>query len=229
MVSGVAGAVGGVLAPAVAVGLSPFGVVGVVLVLGSPHARTSGPAFAAGWVAGLVAVSAVAVALTGDVDEPGSVAANGVGWVELALGVALLYLAARKWRKRRRPGEEVVLPGWMATIGDAGPGRAVGLGVTLMVANPKNLALTVSAAASIGQTDVVGTGLVVAVAAFVVLGSVPVVGAVLAHLVLGERAAAALGSVKEFMIANNDVVVVVLLLVFGFSLVGDGLSDLPQA
>lgn len=31
------------------------------------------------------------------------------------------------------------------------------------------------------------------------------------------------------MIANNDVVVVVLLLVFGFSLIGDGLSDLPRA
>lgn len=220
-------ALGGVLAPAAAVALSPFGVIGVVLVLGSPRARTSGPAFALGWVAGLVAITAVAVALTGQVDEPGSPAAEGIGWVELAIGVGLLLLAVRKWRTRRRPGEEAVLPGWMTSIGDAGPGRALVLGAVLAVANPKNLALTVGVAASIGQTGAAGTDLLLAAGAYVLLASVPVLAAVLHQLVLGERATASLASVQRFMTDNNDVVVVVLLVVFGFSLVGDGLSDLP--
>lgn len=221
-----ADAVGGMLAPAVAVGLSPFGVVGVILVLGSPRARAAGPAFALGWVAGLAAVSAVAVLLTADVDDPGSVAGQGIGWVEIALGTGLLVLAGRKWRTRRRPGADVVLPGWMASVGEAGPGRALVLGAALVVVNPKNLALTVGVAASIGGAGAAGADPVVATAVYVLLGSVPVLGAVASHLLLRDRAASALASVREFMTANNDVIVVVLLLVFGFSLVGDGLSDL---
>lgn len=221
-----ADAVGGSLAAAAAVGLSPFGVVGVIMVLGSPHARVAGPAFALGWVGGLAAISAAATALAADVDDAGSVAAQGVGWVEIVLGAGLLVLAGRKWRGRRRPGEDVVLPGWMASVEDAGPGRALLLGAALAMANPKNLALTAGVAVSIAQTGVVGTDLLLATGAYVLLASVPVLGAVLAHLALGDRAAAALASVREFMTANNDVIVVVLLLVFGFSLVGDGLSDL---
>ncbi|WP_300016654.1 GAP family protein [Pseudonocardia sp.] len=219
-------ALGGILGPAAAVGLSPFPVVAVILVLGSPRARTSGPTFALGWVVGLTAISAVAVLLTGDVDEPGSPAATGIGWVELGLGTGLLVLALRKWRTRRRSGEEVVLPGWMATVESTGPGRALGLGLVLAAGNPKNLALTVGAAASIGQAGVTGPDLVVAVACYVVLGSITVLGAVLYHLALAERATAALTSVKEFMTANNDAIVMVILVVFGLSLVGDGLSYL---
>ncbi|MFF5923419.1 hypothetical protein ACFY8C_34655 [Streptomyces flavochromogenes] len=46
-------AIGAVLPAALAVGLSPFPVVGVVLLLAGRHGRRNGPLFAAGWVAGL--------------------------------------------------------------------------------------------------------------------------------------------------------------------------------
>jgi Sap, sulfolipid-1-addressing protein len=48
---------------ALAVALSPIPIVAVVLVLGASHARTSGPAFALGWIAGLTVVSSVVVLL----------------------------------------------------------------------------------------------------------------------------------------------------------------------
>ncbi len=54
--------IGDLLPAAAAVALSPIPIVAVVLVLGSPQARTAGPAFAIGWVVGLGAVS-VAVTL----------------------------------------------------------------------------------------------------------------------------------------------------------------------
>ena len=43
-------ALGSLLPSAVAIALSPIPIVAIVLVLGSPRARTSGPAFVLGWV-----------------------------------------------------------------------------------------------------------------------------------------------------------------------------------
>ena len=54
-------AIGGMLPAAVAVALSPIPIVAVILVLATPRARTVGPAFAVGWVAGLTLVSTVVV------------------------------------------------------------------------------------------------------------------------------------------------------------------------
>ena len=221
-------AIGAVLPLAVAVALSPFPVVAVILVLGSSRARTSGPAFAVGWVAGLTALSALVVLLAADAEDPSSSTATGVGWVELVLGVGLLVLAARKWQQRPGPGEEVEMPGWMAGIDDVAPGRALVLGLALGGVNPKNIALTVAAAASIAETGVSGGELVVAVGVYVVLASATVLGAVGAHLVLGERAAAGLASVREVMTRHNAVIVMVVLLVFGAKLIGDGLADIAR-
>ena len=120
----------------------------------------------------------------------------------------------------------MTLPAWMAAVEGTGPGRAAGLGLALAAGNPKNLALTVAAAASVAQTGVEGTDTVIAVAVYVLLGSITVLGAVLYHLVLGDRATATLAGVRAFMTANNDVIIMIVLLVFGAKLIGDGLSDL---
>jgi Sap, sulfolipid-1-addressing protein len=62
-------AIGDLLPPAVGVALSPIPIVAVILMLGTPRARTTGPAFAAGWVLGLVAVSVIVLLLAGDAEE----------------------------------------------------------------------------------------------------------------------------------------------------------------
>lgn len=43
-------AIGSVLSFAVVVAISPIPIVGVVLMLGTPRARSNGPAFLAGWL-----------------------------------------------------------------------------------------------------------------------------------------------------------------------------------
>jgi hypothetical protein len=219
-------AIGVVLPSAVAVALSPFPVVGVILVLGSSRARTSGVAFASGWLVGLGVLSAIVLALADGADDPSSSAATGVGWVELILGLGLLALAAKKWRSRPPPDAEVEMPRWMAGLDDVAPGRALVLGLALGGANPKNMALTIAAAASIAETGVEGADAFVAVAVYVLLGSVTVLGAVLYKLLRGERAEAGLRAVRDFMTRNNAVIVMVVLVVFGAKLVGDALVDL---
>jgi hypothetical protein len=55
-------AVGGLLPSAVGVALSPVPIIAVILMLATPRARSTGSAFAIGWVAGLVVVSVIVLA-----------------------------------------------------------------------------------------------------------------------------------------------------------------------
>ncbi len=197
-----------------------------MLVLGAPRARVAGPAFAVGWVAGLAAVSTLVVILAGSAGDPGSDAASGVDWLKVAIGVLFLVLAAKQWKKRPKAGEPAAMPGWMATVGSASPARALGLGLALSGANPKNLALTLAASASIAQAGLDGPDTAIAVAVFVALGSVTVVGAVVFHLVGGARAARPLGAIKQFMADNNATIMMVVLLILGAKFLGDGLGGL---
>jgi len=214
-------AIGDLLPSALAVALSPIPIVAVILVLGSPRARTAGPAFALGWVAGLAAVSAVVVLVLGG---GGHDEATGVAWLKLALGLLFLAMAAGQWRKRPGKGEEPEPPRWMAGIESVSTPKAAVLGVALSAANPKNLALTLAASASIAQAGLDGADEAVAIAVFVVLGSITVAGAVLFYLLDSARAERPLAAMKQFMSDNNAVIMMIVLLVIGAKLIGDGLA-----
>ena len=61
---------------------------------------------------------------------------------------------------------------------------------------------------------------------FVALGSLSVAGSVLFSLVDADRAARPLATVKQFMSDNNAVIMMVVLLLLGAKLFGDGLAVL---
>jgi len=219
-------AIGDLLPSAFAVALSPIPIVAVVLVLGGRHARTAGPAFAGGWIAGLLAVSFIVILVLGTGNDPDSGAATGVDWFKVAIGSVFILMAANQWRKRPKSGQEPELPGWMATIDTATPPRAGLLGIALSGANPKNLALTLAASASIAEAGLDRGGTAIAITVFVAIGSLTVAGAVLFYLVSPTRAARPLAAVKQFMSDNNVVIMMIVLLLIGAKLLGDGLAVL---
>lgn len=210
---------------ALAVMLSPIPIIAIVVVVGSPRARTSGPAFAVGWIVGLLAVTTAAAFLLGGGDgtvhdEP------SIDWVSVGLGSLLLALAAKSWLGRPRDGDEPKMPSWMATLDTATAGRALGLGAALAGANPKNIAMAFAAAATIAEAGLDRNQALATVIGFAAIGSLTVFGAVAVSLVGGARSEAALGRLRDFMTANNAVIMMVVLLLLGAKLVGDGFSDL---
>ena len=217
-------AIGDLLPSAVGVALSPVPIIAVILMLGTPKARTNGPAFAVGWVAGLVAVSVIVLAVAGGADDPESTTSTGVDWLKLALGLLFLIMAARQWSQRPRKGEEPTMPRWLAGIDAFTTGRSLVLGAALSGVNPKNLALTLAAAASIAQAGLTTGESAFAVAVFVVLGSLTVAGPVLFYVAATEKASGPLASIKAFMSDHNAVIMMVVLLVLGAKLVGAGLA-----
>ena len=219
-------AIGNLLPAAVGVGLSPIPIVAVILMLGTPKARSNGPAFAIGWVLGLTVVCVVVLAVAGGADDPDSTTSDSVHWLQIALGLAFLAMARRQWKKRPKRGEAPTMPKWMETVDRFTPGRSFVFGVLLSAVNPKNLALTLAAGAAIAQAGLSAADDAIAVAVFVVIGSVSVAGLVVFSLLGGKHATRPLASIKEFMEDHNAVIMMIVLLVLGAKLLGDGLPQL---
>lgn len=222
-------AIGDILPAAVGVALSPMPIVAVILMLFSPRARTNGPAFVLGWVLGIVVVLAIAIWLAasgiiagGDEDDPST--ASSV--VHLLLGLALLLLAVRAWRHRPLPGDDVAPPSWMASLNDASPLLALGMGALLGGVNPKNLALNVAAGLAIAQAGISLNGALLPGSVYILIASVSVAAPVLWYLIDQDRASHTLAGWRTWLIANNATVMAVLLLILGVKQLGQGLGGL---
>jgi len=217
-------AIGQMLPLALGVGLSPIPIVAIVLVLGTPRARVNGPAFLLGWVVGLSLVGVLVLVFHSFVSASENDApATWVSLLQLVLGALLLVLAVRQWRGRNA---EKDLPKWMQAIDAFTAAKTFGIGVLLSAANPKNLVLTAAAAAAIAATGIDPGQETIALAIFVLLGTIGVGGPVVLYFVLGERSRRPLEALNSWMAANNTVIMAVLLLIIGAKLFGDGIAGL---
>jgi len=218
-------AIGQVLPLAVAVAVSPFPIVGVVLMLGTERARSNGLAFIVGWIAGLTVAGTIVLLVSsgGDASEDGQ-PADWVNVLKLVLGAGLLFLAVRQWRGRPAEGEDAPTPKWMSAVDSFTAIKAAEFGVLLSAVNPKNLLLVVAAGAAIAQTGVSAGEQAIALAVFVVIGSLGTGVPVALYFVLGERSKPILDGLKTWMAHNNAAIMAVLLLVIGAKLLGDGIS-----
>ena len=221
-------AIGAGLPAALAIALSPFPVIGIVLILAGARGRVNGPLFAGGWILGLSVVTVLVVVVFSGADDPDSTSSAIADWGRVLAGAALMALGVRKWWTRSRDGAARDVPGWMASLDSATPVRAAALGLALSGANPKNFVLAVAAAASIVEAGVRGTDAAVAVVVFVLVGSLTVVGAVVLNFVGGPRGAAALDKVRVFMVDNSTAITVVILLILGVKVLGDGLTGIGR-
>ena len=220
-------AIGAVLPLAVGVALGPVPIIAEILMLFSSRARINGPVFLLGFVLG-IAVVAVGAMLLANASSASTTrgGSDAVSWVKVALGVLLLAAAARQYRSRPRSGSEPAMPKWMAGIDSFTTGRALALGAALGAVNPKNLALSAAAGATIAQTDIPTGQQFATVLIFVVLASASVATPLIYNLLGGERARHALDSWKAWLQHNNATVMTVLFVVFGFVLIGQSIQTL---
>jgi hypothetical protein len=219
--------VGDILPMAIGVAISVVPIIAIILMLITPKARSNGPAFLAGWILGLAIVGGVVLVIANVANVSASRGSSTVTDVlKLVFGLLFLLLAAKQWRGRPKPGESPHAPKWMATIDGFTPGKAVGLAALLSGVNPKNLVLTVSAAATIAQADVPGWEQGGALFIFIVLASVGIIAPLIVYFAMGEKAAAILDTWKLWLGHHNSAIMVTLFVVFGVLLVGKGIAGL---
>jgi threonine/homoserine/homoserine lactone efflux protein len=160
--------------------------------------------------------------------NPNSGSSTAVNAIKLALGAVFLFMAAAQWQKRPKKGAEPTMPKWMETIDTFTPAKSLAFGAALSAVNPKNLALTIAAAGSIAQAGLGAGQDTIAVAVFVVLGSLTVAGPVVFYMLATKKAEGPLVAIKDFMSDHNAVIMFVVLLVLGAKLLGDGIAGLSS-
>ena len=220
-------AIGNVIALAVAVAVSPPPVIAMVLLLGTQRSRTSGGAFLLAWLAGLAAVGAIVLLVSagaGATAESGDDPATWVSVLLVLLGLALIAYAAKQWRGRPRAGETVEPPKWMVAIDAFTPRKALAAGALLAAGNPKNLLLTVAAAAEIAETGLGGGEEAIAMAVFAAVGSFGVAAPFALRVMLGDRSRGPLDDLRSWMAANNAGIMAAVALVIGANVLGDGIA-----
>lgn len=218
----------GTLLPlSLAIAMSPVPVIVAVLMLLSERARVKCLAFLLGWaIAIVVVVSALtAVAKLFEVDAPGApnpvaAALRGI------LGIILIILAVRTWRKRGTGEKEAEMPAWMASITTSTPGRSFSTGLLLAVANPKNVIVSAAAAIAIGTGGLGFGSIALSIAIFTLLSSATIIVPLVAYLLSPRRAAKSLRTLELWLAQNSGALMAVILLVFGVLLIGDGISSL---
>jgi threonine/homoserine/homoserine lactone efflux protein len=200
-------------------------IIDVVLVLGSHRGTPKGAAFVLTWCIGLSAVGGIALLLAGGADasdegEP----ATWVNVLLLGLGLLLLAAAVRQWRSRPSGGEETPTPGWMRAIDEFTIAKAGGAGFALSALNPKNLLLTVAAAAEIAEVGLSAGRQVVLLLGFVLVASAGVLTPLVLALALGDRSRELLEGLRGWMARYNAVIMGLLFLLIGAKLIGDAVS-----
>jgi hypothetical protein len=220
-------AIGDVLPLAIGVAISPVPIIAIILMLGTPRASSTGLAFSLGWLGGLTIAGAIMLVIaSGNATSGAGKPATWASLLELALGLLFLLLAGKQWRGRPRPGEEATMPKWMQAIDTFTPGKSLGVGVLLSGVNPKNLALTIAAATVIAQAEISGGQEAVALAVFILVGSLTILAPLGVYFAFGPGAKRILDEMKTWMAAHNAAIMTVLLLVLGAKLTGDGVGGL---
>jgi hypothetical protein len=96
----------------------------------------------------------------------------------------------------------------------------------LSTLNPKNLLLCVSAGLLIGAGDLSAGSMTVAIVVFTVLAASTVVVPVLGYRMAADRLRAPLDFLKDWLSANNHLVMAIVLVLMGASVLGKGLGSL---
>lgn len=216
-----------VLPLAIAVALSIFPVLAVILLLLSDRAVKGSVAYAVGWTLGiLVLVSAFAAIARLIPAAESDQLPTWVHYVEIVVGAVLVAEGTRQAiLERRKASVATTPPHWVEVATSLGPGRAFAFGL-LMNVRPKNLALTLAAGLAIGAapiTPVAGGGLVLL---FTVIGVSTVVGFVVAYLLGRERLRPLLNRLNTWLLSNASLVLKLSVVLIGLLLIAVGISAL---
>lgn len=199
-----------------AITLEPLTIVAFILILSAEKGVRKGLAFIAGWLACLVAVIAAVILVTGGKPpEPHTAPSNAALAVKAALGIVLIAVAVRQWRRKGRPRKQ---PTWMARLDRLSLWAAAGLGIFL-----QPWSLVAAGAATVVQAKLTTAGDYLALVVFCLLATSSFLVMELYAAFAPEAASARLDLVRKWIDSHRDQAIVVGSLLVGCWLLGDSI------
>ena len=205
---------------ALAIALSPFGVIPAILLLFAPSKQAGAAAFLLGWFGGVATAFLVAVWLATQLAGLGPLA-----WVpplRLGIGVLLVIFGVRQWLRRALPAPR---PAWLAALDRASAAQAMRIGVLLSLANPKVLLLAFAGGITAERAGVALTsGLLLVAVAFAAVASISVAAPLVLVLLFGDRAVAPLSAARDWLDRNAGAATALVMVAIGVALLSKGLG-----
>jgi len=196
-----------------AITLEPFPLTAFILVLSADKGLMKGLAFIVGWLACLVVVIAVVLLATGNSPpKPQTAPSAGVLAVKLALGVVLVLIGARQWRRLGRPRKQ---PTWMSAVDRLSVWTIVGLAAFL-----QPWALVAAGAATVVGAKVASAGSYLALVLFCLLATASFLYLELSVAFRPATAGVRLQRLRAWLDTHQDQVIIAVCLLLGFWLAG---------
>jgi hypothetical protein len=204
--------------------LTPWTIVGVIVLLASKGGVKNAVAFALGWFTAIVALGAVIVlgVVNGANEHSRSVTWLQIG-MQVGFGIALLLFAHVKWRSRPLAGHQVAEPGWINKLDAIGPIVAFAFGAFWI-----NGFLVIPAALQISRADLTGAQKALALIFYAVGASTALIVVITYRLIARERADARLARLRGWVGQNSSATLAVLLGAVGVGLIVKAVVEMAQ-
>jgi hypothetical protein len=204
--------------------LSSIPIMVTIVVLLSPQPRPRALAFLIAWVVGMAAVLYACIALASAIPLPSGekVRQPVIALVIIAVGVALVILGIFVARGPRRAAG---MPGWLTAVGSVGWPKAAGLALVLNI-RPKALLLSIAAGLTVRGQDLTTGQSAALIIIYTVIGAASVAWPIVYAIVAPVRAEAWLVVARGWVERNNTIVTLVILVLVGVVIVGEGISRL---
>ena len=200
---------------ALGIALQPVRLSAFILILSTEDGIKKGLGFILGWLTSLVLVIAVVVLITdGRPLRLRTVPSTAGLIVKLALGIALIVLAAVEWRRRdreRRP------PAWMARLVTMSPWAAA-----VIAAIMQPWTLVAAAAVTAAQARLSSVGDYLALVSFCLLATSSFIGLEL-YASFAPAASTQLAALRNWLDVHGNEVIIIVCLVLGAWLTGQSI------
>lgn len=223
-------AIGEILPLAVALAAGPLPIIAIVLILVSDDARAKGIGFVFGRIAGLALIVAVGLVIFSLIDDPALAHPDhprpAMSVARIVIGVLLVALAYRTWRRRGVPSRPNQLTRRVESLTPKG---SVGLGLLVSAVDPASISLGFLAGLDVAAARLPTATAVIVAVAFIALSTLTITVPLAGYLAGGQAARDRLVGVKGWLLSNEKAVMMVLFVVIGAMLIGRGISGLAGA
>ena len=200
---------------ALGIALQPFRLSAFILILSTKDGTKKGLGFILGWLTSLVLVIAVVVLITGGRPVRFRTVPSTVSLIiKLALGIALILVAAVQWRRRNRARPT---PGWVARLDTMSPWAAA-----VIAAIMQPWTLVAAAAVTAAQARLAGVGGYLVLTSFCLLATSSFILLEL-YAVLAPAASTQLAALRTWLDRHGKEVLIIVCLVLGVWLAGQSI------
>jgi Sap, sulfolipid-1-addressing protein len=202
--------------------LTPWAVVGIIVLLGSRAAGRAAIAFAIGWFCAIAFIAGIVAAGIGEASPSSQeTTSNVVFIVELVLGLVLVAFAVRRRARARSAHELASEPGWLTKLDRMSPVVAFAFG-TFMI----NVVFVVDAGMRIAAADLGPSAAIAAIAFYTMLSTGSLIAVLVVYFADREGAEARLRTMRAWIARNNANVITGMLAAVGVYLALKGAVSL---